>query len=69
MKHHTKLILGGIFILTGYFYLLFSDPVTDKFSIKIIGLFVLPLAIALIVIGFIERHYKRKEPKDDDNKK
>ena len=68
MKHYTKLILGGIAILAGYSYLLFSDLVADKFSIKIIGLFVLPLAIALIVIGFIERYYKHKEPQDYDNK-
>ncbi len=68
MKHHTKLILGGTLILIGYLYLLFSDIATDKFAIQIIGLFILPLAIALVVIGFIERHYKRKESKDDDNK-
>jgi len=61
MKHSTKLILGGILVLFGYFYLLFSDLITDKFSIKIIGLFILPLAIALVVIGFIERHYKDKD--------
>jgi len=60
--------LGGITILIGYFYLLFSDLVADKFSVKIIGLFILPLAIALILIGFIERHYKQKKPKDENNR-
>lgn len=65
MKHHTKLVLGGIAILAGYSYLLFSDLVADKFAIKIIGLFILPLAIALIVIGFIERYYKNKKLQDD----
>jgi len=58
MKHHTKLILCGIVISIGYFYLLFSDLVVDKFPVKIIGLFILPLSLALVVIGFIERHYK-----------
>ena len=61
MKHHTKLIIGGFLILVGYFYLLSSDLVADKFSVKIIGLFILPLAIALVVIGFIERYYKHKD--------
>jgi len=63
MKHYQKLILGGIFILFVYFYLLSSSLTDDKFSLKIIGLFVLPLALSLIVIGFIERYYKGKDDK------
>ncbi len=61
MKHYLKLILGGLFIMGVYFYLLlFSDLIADKFSLQIIGLFVIPLSLSLIVIGFIERYYKHK---------
>jgi len=59
LKHYQKIILIGFMILGVYFLIAAANYSESLFSVLFIGLFVLPLGISFVVIGFIERHYKR----------
>lgn len=61
LKHYQKIILIGFMILGIYSLILAANYADSLFSVLFIGLFVLPLGISVVTIGFIERHYKKDE--------